>query len=70
MFNILCFYLTYKITEHLSSENFACGIFGDFQKAFDIVDHAILIEKLYHYGITGAANDWLLSYVQDCSMLL
>ena len=37
-------HLTDKIREQLDSENFACGIFPDLQKAFDTVDHDILIQ--------------------------
>ena len=50
--------LTEMIREALDSGNFACGIFLDLQKAFDTVDHQILLKKLEHYGITGRANDW------------
>ena len=54
--------LTEMIQEALDSGNFACGIFVDLQKAFDTVDHQILLKKLEHYGITGRANDWFNSY--------
>ena len=42
-----------------------CGIFIDLQKAFDTVDHDILIKKLDHYGIRGMANEWLDSFLRD-----
>ena len=60
-------HLTDKIREQLDSGNFACGIFVDLQKAFDTVDHDILIQKLNHYGIRGVANNWFSSYLQNQS---
>ena len=53
------------IREALDSGNFACVIFADLQKAFDTVDHQILLKKLEHYGITGRANDWFNSYLSN-----
>ena len=50
-------HLTDKIREQLDSGNFACGIFVDLQKAFDTVDHDILIQKLNQYDIRGVANN-------------
>ena len=38
--------LTDKITEQLDKGHFNCGIFLDFEKAFDTIDHQILIQKL------------------------
>ena len=40
------------------SKKYACGVFVDFQKAFDTVNHDILLKKLSHYGIRGSLNDW------------
>ena len=39
------------------------GVFIDFKKAFDTVDHDILVNDLQHYGIRGLANKRLCSYL-------
>ena len=57
--------LTEMIREALDGSNFACGIFVDFQKAFDTVDHTILLKKLEHYGVRGLANNWFKSYLTN-----
>ena len=58
-------HLTDKIREQLDKGNFGCGIFVDFQKAFDTVDHNILIQKLYYYCVRGTANNWFSSYLEN-----
>ena len=43
----------------------SCGVFIDFKKAFDTIEHCILLQKLYHYGIRSIINDWFHSYLTD-----
>ena len=55
--------LTENISKNLDERNIGCGIFADLQKAFDTVEHDILLSKLEHYGIRGLANEWFKSYL-------
>ena len=45
--------ITEKIRQACDSGNFACGVFLDLQKAFDTVNHNILLKKLEYYMNKG-----------------
>ena len=45
--------LTETIRQQLDRGEFSCAVFLDLQKAFDSVDHWILLEKIKHYGFRG-----------------
>ena len=49
----------------LEKGEYTIGIFLDFSKAFDTVNHEILIAKLEAYGIRGLANKWVKDYLSS-----
>ena len=56
---------TDKIIHNLDEGNLPLAIFLDLSKAFDTIDHSILIYKLQYYGIQGTSLDWFKSYVNN-----
>ena len=57
--------ITEEIKESIDNGKFGCGIFIDLKKAFDTVNHKILLTKLEHYGVRGALLKWFESYLTN-----
>ena len=53
-----------SIQSHLDKNKFCAGVFVDLKKAFDTVDHHILLQKLEHC-IRGVANEWFSFYLKN-----
>ena len=54
-----------EITKALDEEKYAVSLFLDLSKAFDTVNHSILLSKLGLYGIRGNENQWFRSYLSN-----
>ena len=54
-----------NIRRLLDEGNYVFGVFIDLSKAFDTVDHEILLLRLNYYGIRGHANDFFRSYLTN-----
>ena len=63
--NLALIVLVDKISKALADDEYVLGVFLDFSKAFDTVDHNILYQKLEFYGVRGLALDWFKSYLSQ-----
>ena len=59
------FSLTNNIITSLNQRQQVGGIFCDLTKAFDCVNHTILLSKLHYYGIRGKCHHWFKSYIEN-----
>ena len=57
--------VTDKIFKYLDNKKLPLAVFLDFSKAFDTINHKILLHKLKYYGVTGAALRWFNDYLTN-----
>ena len=53
------------LNEAADNNMLTAGIFMDLSKAFDTIDHGILLHKLYHYGFRGVSYKWFENYLSN-----
>ena len=63
--NLALLFLVDKISDALEKGEYVLGLFLDFSKAFDTVNHQILFKKLEYYGVRGTALSLFKSYLEN-----
>ena len=58
-------YAVNKLVHALDQNKFSIGVFLDLLKAFDTINHDMLLYKLEHYGVRGITVEWLKSYLSN-----
>ena len=57
--NLALLELVEELTSSIDKKNKTIGVFIDLKKAFDTIDHDILLKKLDRYVVRGISNNWL-----------
>ena len=58
-------HLVGKVLKNQENKLDTVAVYLDLSKAFDTLDHKIVLEKMYQYGIRGEAYDWFKSYLNN-----
>ena len=62
--------LVNNIASAMDSRESTAGVFLDLSKAFDTIDHHILLNELVHYDIRGHSLNWVSSYLTNRKQLV
>ena len=54
-----------KVSAAIDRNEYCIGVFIDLSKAFDTLNHEILLRKLELYGVRGLALKWFTSYLNN-----
>ena len=54
-----------RLFKHLDDGQIPVSVFLDLSKAFDTLNHAILMDKLKYYGLNETSLNWFRSYLHD-----
>ena len=52
-----------EISAAIDNKMSTIGVFIDVKKAFDTINHSVLIDKFEHYGVRGTAKKWIMNYL-------
>ena len=56
--------LTDQLKTNIDDQKIICRIFLDQSKAFDTINHSLILQKLYRYGIRGTPIVWVTNYLK------